>query len=68
MEHQDRIEDIRTRIEHLSEELSDLALDMLREAVDNGATKRPKEDKSLAAARRALEKAARSLDITMETE
>lgn len=61
--HRDRIDDIRGRIDGLAEELTDVGLDMLREAVDQGATKRPVADKALASARRALEKASRSLDV-----
>lgn len=61
--HRDRVDDIRSRIDALGEELTDVGVDMLREAVDQGATQRPPAEKALAAARRALEKASRSLDI-----
>ncbi len=54
----ERIDDLRSRLEAISEELSDLALDLLREAAEAGATKPPEEEKRLTRARRAVEKAA----------
>lgn len=56
-----RFEDIRVRLEQISEELGDLALDLLRRAVDDGAGQRPPEEKPLSQARRAVDKAARHL-------
>jgi len=55
------IEDIRSRLETIAEELADLALDALREAVESGATKSEAERK-LTRARTAVHKAARLLD------
>jgi hypothetical protein len=55
------LEDIRTRLEAIAEELSDMAFDVLREAVDQGADKRPDLEKRLTRARSSVEKAARLL-------
>jgi predicted transcriptional regulator len=55
------LEDIRARLEGIAEELSDMALDVLREAVDQGADKRPDLEKRLTRARSSVEKAARLL-------
>jgi hypothetical protein len=55
------VEDIRNRLETIAEELADLALDALREAVESGATKSEAERK-LTRARTAVSKAARLLD------
>ncbi len=58
----DRVSDIRQELENLSEQLAELAVDVLREAVGEGATSRPPLEKQLTQARRAVEKAVRSLD------
>jgi hypothetical protein len=58
----DRLDDIRLRLETISEELGDLAIDALRRAIDEGATARPPVEKTLNQARRAIEKAARLLE------
>ncbi len=53
------------RLESVVDELDELAFDRLREAVADGATERPRADKELTRARRAVEKAAvilRALD------
>jgi hypothetical protein len=42
----------------IADELADLALDRLREAVDAGATAAPAQERRLTRARRAVEKAA----------
>ena len=55
------VEDIRSRLETIAEELADLALDALREAVESGATKSETE-RRLTRARTAVSKAARLLD------
>lgn len=54
------LDDIRTRLENIAEELGDLALDTLRAAVEAGATK-SEEEKRITRARNAVEKAARLL-------
>lgn len=51
------IDDIRARLEAIAEELADLALDRLREAVEGGATRAPADERRLTRARRAVEKA-----------
>ena len=55
------IEDVRSRLEAISEELADMALDVLREAVEQGADKRPDLEKRLTRARTAVDKAANLL-------
>lgn len=58
---ENRIADIRSRLESITEELTDVSVEVLRSAVEAGATKRPPIDKKLGQARRAVEKAARLL-------
>ena len=60
--HDDRIEELRVELESIAERLQDVSIDILREAVDRGETTRPPIDKTLAAARRAVEKAVRTLE------
>jgi len=55
-------DDIRTRLEAISEELADLALARLRESIDNGGTELPVDERRLTRARRAVEKAIGILD------
>jgi hypothetical protein len=50
--------DIRRRLEAISEELADLAMERLRESIDNGGTELPVDERRLTRARRAVEKAA----------
>ena len=50
-------EHIRQQLEHIAEQLDDLAMSVLRDAVDEGATSRPEEEKKLTRARRSVEKA-----------
>jgi hypothetical protein len=57
----DKVDDIRVRLEGIAEELADLSMEALREAVEQGATKRPPEERTYTQARRAVEKAARLL-------
>jgi hypothetical protein len=51
-------DDIRARLEQISEELADLAMARLRESIDAGGTELPVDEKRLTRARRAVEKAA----------
>ena len=51
-------DEIRVRLEVISEELADLAIQRLRESIDAGGTELPVEEKRLTRARRAVEKAA----------
>ena len=55
------LDDIRTRLEGIAEELADLARDALREAVDAGEKKSERERK-LTRARSAVQKAAHLLE------
>jgi len=50
-------DDIRARLEAISEELADLAIQRLRESIDAGGTELPVDEKRLQRARRAVEKA-----------
>jgi hypothetical protein len=59
--------DLVGRLESIAADLDEMAFDRLREAVADGATARPVDDKRLMQARRAIEKAAavlRQLDET----
>ena len=51
------INDMITRLESISEELADKALDALKSAHREGAVKRPETERQLTTARRAIEKA-----------
>jgi hypothetical protein len=51
------LDDICERLQAISERLGDLALDRLREAIEDGATKTPVEERRLTRARRAVDKA-----------
>ncbi len=55
MEHQ--LEDLQQRLAAISEELGDLSMTVLREALDEGADKRPALDKVLSRVRRSVDKA-----------
>jgi hypothetical protein len=50
-------EDIRRRLEAISEELADLAIERLRESIDAGGKELPVDERRLTRARRAVEKA-----------
>jgi hypothetical protein len=52
------LQDIRRRLEAISEELADLALDQLRQSIDAGDTARPLDERRITRARRAVERAA----------
>lgn len=51
-------DDIRSRLESIAEELTDLAIARLRESIDAGGHELPVDEKRLNRARRAVEKAA----------
>lgn len=55
------INDIVSRLESISEEIADKALDALKLAHREGAVKRPEIERQLTIARRAIEKAIQSL-------
>ena len=50
-------DDIRSRLEVISEELADLAIERLRASIDAGGEELPVDERRLARARRAVEKA-----------
>lgn len=50
-------DEIRGRLEGISEELADLSLQRLRESIDAGGEELPVDERRLARARRAVEKA-----------
>lgn len=62
MDHSDRLEDIRQRLVSIGDELEDLGLDVLRQAVDDGASSRPPLERTISTARRAVDKASRTLE------
>jgi hypothetical protein len=51
-------QDIRARLEAIAEELADLGMQRLKESIDAGGYELPADEKRLARARRAVEKAA----------
>jgi hypothetical protein len=55
-------DDIRSRLEGIAEELTDLAIQRLRESIDAGGTELPVDEKRLNRARRAVEKAMHLLE------
>lgn len=59
-----QLDDIRSRLEVIAEELADLAMDRLRESLAEGAE--TSEERRLTRARRAVEKAATILDSAPE--
>lgn len=50
-------DDIRGRLESISEELADLAIERLKESIDAGGNELPVDERRLSRARRAVEKA-----------
>jgi hypothetical protein len=50
-------DDIRQRLETISEELADLAIERLRESIDAGGSELPVDERRLTRARRAVDKA-----------
>jgi hypothetical protein len=51
-------QEIRARLRAIAEELADLGMQRLRESIDAGGTELPVDERRLARARRAVEKAA----------
>lgn len=56
-----RYDDLADRLSAISEEIADLAIDSIRQALRSGASGRPATEKQLTQARRAVEKAAHVL-------
>jgi hypothetical protein len=59
---QPALDDVRDRLSAISEELGDLSMQVLREALEAGATARPELDRRLTRARNAVDKAVHLLD------
>lgn len=57
-----QLEDLQHRLTAISEELGDLSMTVLREALEGGAEKRPPLDKVLGRVRRSVDKAAALID------
>lgn len=51
-------DEIRERLQAISDELADLAIERLRESIDAGGTELPVDERRLTRARRAVDKAA----------
>ncbi len=60
------LDDVRRRLEAISAELADLALDRLRAALDEGGAVHAAEERRLTRARRAVEKAGALLRLPDE--
>lgn len=56
-----RHDEIKQRLEAIGEELADLALDTLRQSVEEGCARPPAAEKRLTQARRAVERAVNAL-------
>ena len=63
-----QIADIQSRLDGIVEELTDVSVQVLREAVEAGETRRPEIDKRLTRARRAIERAARLLSVDADAD
>lgn len=64
----DRTDDIVDRLSSISEEIADLAIDAIRQALRSGKGGRPASEKQLTQARRAVEKAIHVLRSVREDE
>jgi hypothetical protein len=62
------LDDIRGRLEAIAEELADLAMEALRDAIDAGEQRRPAEERRFTQARRSVERAASLLRAEGERE
>ncbi len=52
------LQDIRRRLEAISDELADLAIERLQESIDAGGAELPVDERRMTRARRAVDKAA----------
>ena len=59
---QQKLEDLQARLRDISDEIGDLSITLLRDAVEAGATQRPPLDKTLSRVRRSVDKAAALLE------
>jgi hypothetical protein len=55
------LEQIRSRLEAIAEDLTDAGIEALRRAVEDGAVGRPESERRIAQARRAVERAVAAL-------
>ena len=60
---QDRVVEVRNNLQTISESLSELSMDTLRNALDAGESAAPPEDKKINQARRAVDKAIKTLEF-----
>jgi len=58
---ENRIANVQAQLESIADELTELSVEVLRDAVEAGERSRPQMDKELTKARRAVERAARAL-------
>jgi hypothetical protein len=58
------LDDLRERLQAISDELADLAMDRLSQALHDGATERPMEERRLTRARHAVDKAIALLSVS----
>lgn len=63
---QQRAADICAELHRIAEAIDELAMDLLRDAVNDGATARPALDKPLGSARRSVLKAISTLERAIE--
>jgi hypothetical protein len=58
----DELEHLKSQLETISEQLNDVAMTILSEAIENGENQRPDSEKKVSQARRAVDKAIQHLD------
>ncbi len=63
---QQRIDDLIRRLNAISEELADLAIDVIQSAISAGETRRPAKERSITRARTAVGKAVHELGERVE--
>ena len=55
------LDELRARLEGIAEELADAAMDVLRQALEEGAVRRPEAERRITQARRAVDRAVAAL-------
>jgi predicted transcriptional regulator len=60
--------DIVTRLEAIADELGEMSMNLLTQAIQDGLTSRPMQEKSVTQARRAVEKALSHLSKTVNSD
>jgi predicted transcriptional regulator len=60
--------DIVTRLEAIADELGEMSMNLLTQAIQDGLTSRPMQEKSVTQARRAVEKALSHLSKTINSD